>query len=88
MLEKASNIPTSKAATVSSTRVKECQSFVTSIAYKLHKYLSHTRNKMQHEISNIIFAVNQELFDVLYRITSPSAASQVSYFTNPSFSAS
>jgi hypothetical protein len=60
--------------------------FFTFIAYKHHKYLPHSRNKMQHEISNIIFAVNQDLFDVSYRITSPSAASQVSYITNPSFS--
>jgi hypothetical protein len=50
--------------------------------------LPHTRNKMQHEIRKIIFAVNQEHFDVSYRIPSLSAASQVSYFNNPSFSAS
>jgi hypothetical protein len=43
---------------------------------------------MQHEISNIKFTAKQGLFDVSYRIPSPSAASQVSYFNNPSFPAS
>jgi hypothetical protein len=43
---------------------------------------------MQHEITNILFAANQGLFDVSFRISSPSAASQFSDHTTPSFSVS
>ena len=42
----------------------ECRSFGSLISKKLRNYLLHTRNKVLHERSNIIFAADQGLFDV------------------------
>jgi hypothetical protein len=66
----------------------ECRSFGSFISNKLRNYLPCTRNKVQHEISNIIFAADQGHFDVAYPVPAPSPASQVSSPTTPSFAGS
>jgi hypothetical protein len=62
MLEKAFTILMSAAAAAFAD--DECQSFGNFIANKLWIYLKRTRNIVQYEISNIIFAAYQGHFDV------------------------
>jgi hypothetical protein len=83
MLEKAFTILTSSAA-AAATADDECRSFGSFISNKLRNYLPCTRNKVQHEISNIIFTADQGHFDVAYPVPAPSPASQVSSPTTPS----
>jgi hypothetical protein len=63
MLDKAFTRLTSSAAAAASSD-DECRSFGNLIANKLRNYSSRTRNTVQHEISNMIFAANQGNFDV------------------------
>jgi len=49
----------------------------------LRNYLPRTGNKVLHEISHIIIAAAQGLFDVSYRVSTPSPAFQVSFPTTP-----
>jgi hypothetical protein len=46
----------------------ECQSFGSLISNKLQNYLPYTRNKVLHQISNIIFTASQGLFDVSHPV--------------------
>ena len=78
MLEKAFTILTSAAA--AATADDECRSFGSFISNKLRNYLPCTRNKVQHEICNIIFAADQGHFDAAYPVPVLSPASQVSSF--------
>ena len=87
MLEKTFTILTSQAAAAASADDDECRSFGTSIANKSRNYLPRTRNKVQHEVSNTIFADDQGLLDVSYPVRTPSPASRVSSPTNPSSAA-
>ena len=66
MLEKAFTILTSAAAAATADD-DECRSFGSFISNKLRNYLPCTRNKVQHEICNIIFAADQHHFDVSYQ---------------------
>jgi hypothetical protein len=84
MLEKAFTILTSSAAAAATADDDECRSFGSFISNKLRNYLPCTRNKVQHEISNIIFAADQGHFNVAYPVPDPSPASQVSSPTTPS----
>jgi hypothetical protein len=52
------------------------------------KLFAAHQEKVQHEITNILFAANQGLFDVSCRTPSPAAAFQFSYLTTPSISVS
>jgi len=62
---KAFTILTSSAAPAASAD-DECRNFGTFIANKVRNYLPRTRNKVQQEISRIIIAAGQGLFDVPY----------------------
>jgi hypothetical protein len=84
VLEEKFTILTSSAAAAGFIVDDEYRSLITFIADMLRKYLPHTRIKVQHEISNIIFAVDQGLLDVPYPVRSPSPTSQVSSITPPS----
>ena len=79
MLEKAFTILTSAAAAATADD-DECRSFGSFISNKLRNYLPCTRNKVQHEICNIIFAADQGHFDAAYPVPVLSPASQVSSF--------
>jgi hypothetical protein len=83
MLEKAFTILTSAAAAATADD-DECRSFGSFISNKLRNYLPCTRNKVQHEICNIIFAAYQGHFDAAYPVPLLSPASQVSSPTIPS----
>jgi hypothetical protein len=63
MLQKAFTILTSSAAAAASAD-DECRSFGNFAANKLRIYLPRTRNIIQYEISNIIFAAYQGHFGV------------------------
>ena len=80
---KAFTILTSSAAAAASEDDDGRRNFGTFIANKLRNYLPRTWNKVQNEISHIIFAADQELFDVSSPVSTPSSASQVSSPTNP-----
>jgi hypothetical protein len=84
MLVKTFTILTSEAAAAASADDGECRSFSTFTANKRPNYLPRTRNKVQHEVGNIIFADDQRLFDVSYPVPNSSPASQVSSPTTPS----
>ena len=83
MLEKAFTILTSAAAATTADD-DECRSFGGFISNKLRNYLPCTRNKVQHEICNIIFAADQGHLDAAYPVPVSSPASQGSSPTTPS----
>ena len=84
---KAFTILTSAVAAASADE-DEGQNLGTLIANELRNYVSRTRHKVEHEISRIIFAADQGLFDVSYPVPTPSPSSQVSSPTRPSVAGS